>query len=79
MRGRALSSRCIGRSTIGRCSDAAAGTSIVVVGHSGVVNSRCTLVCLLAIGLLVAGCSSERGLVRTYHDPGPCTRRHTRG
>lgn len=32
-----------------------------MVGHSGVVNSRCTLVCLLTIGLLVAGCSSDTG------------------
>ena len=32
-----------------------------MVGHSGVVNSRCRLVCLLTIGLLVAGCSSDTG------------------
>ncbi len=32
-----------------------------MVGHSGVVNSRCTPMCLLAIGLLVAGCSGDAG------------------
>jgi DNA-binding beta-propeller fold protein YncE len=32
-----------------------------MVGHSEVVNSRCTLVCLLTIGLLVADCSSDTG------------------
>jgi hypothetical protein len=32
-----------------------------VVGHSGVVNSRRGVVCLLTIGLLVAGCTSDTG------------------
>jgi DNA-binding beta-propeller fold protein YncE len=32
-----------------------------MVGQSGVVNSRCSLLCLLTIGLLAAGCSSDTG------------------
>ena len=34
---------------------------VLMVMHIGVVNSRCTLARLLAIGLLVAGCSSNAG------------------
>ena len=32
-----------------------------MVGQSGVVNSRCGLMCLLTIGLLAPGCSSDTG------------------
>ena len=36
-------------------------TGFVMVVHIGVVNSRYTVACLLEIGLLVAGCSSNAG------------------